>query len=177
MTARDRQDKVDDAAHLKQVATGSLAGFAAMGFLSGLSPKAPGTAGSALAWLLMWPLALLPEWAVAGWVVLSAVLGVWVCQSAAKTLGVHDHSGIVWDEFVGMWLVLMLLPQTVLVWVLGFVMFRVFDIVKPWPIGWLDRHLTGGLGIMADDILAAAYAVAVVLSIVTLWPGIISWGI
>ena len=177
MNNTERTERGRDTAALKRVATGSVTGFAAMGFLSGLSPKAPGTAGSALAWLLMWPLASLPEWALVAWVVVSAIAGIHVCQSATKALGVHDHSGIVWDEFVGMWLVLLVVPQTLTVWLLGFVMFRVFDIVKPWPIGWLDRQLPGGLGIMADDILAAVYAILTVRALLFFWPGLAGWGV
>ena len=86
------------------------------------------------------------------------VLGVYWCDRSSKALGVHDHGGIVWDEMVGYWLTMFLAPVGWLWWVLGFVLFRIFDILKPWPINWLDRRVHGGLGIMVDDILAAVYA-------------------
>lgn len=85
--------------------------------------------------------------------------GVWICGRAAGNLGVHDHASIVWDEIVG-YLVAMLAAPPGWVWVVaGFVLFRLFDIWKPWPIHWLDRHIHGGIGIMLDDLLAAIYAV------------------
>ena len=73
----------------------------------------------------------------------------------------HDHGGIVWDEFVGIWLVLVLVPFHWAWWLAAFVAFRFFDVAKPWPIGWLDRRVGGGFGIMVDDLIAAIYAVAV----------------
>lgn len=132
--------------------------FLAFGFGAGLAKKAPGTwgtlAGLAVMPLLYWlplPLALL-------WIVLASIFGVWLCGRVAEDLGVPDHGGIVWDEMVGLWLTLILLPNSLLWWVLGFVLFRILDIVKPWPISWLDRHVAGGLGIMLDDILAGVIA-------------------
>ena len=85
---------------------------------------------------------------------LAAVLGVFLCDRASDSLGVHDHPGIVWDEFVGLWIALWALPPEPLWIALGFVVFRVLDIAKPWPVGWLDRHTRGGLGIMVDDVAA-----------------------
>ena len=81
-----------------------------------------------------------------------------LCGESAKRLGVHDHGGIVWDEIAGMYLTLFIAPVSVLGWVLAFVLFRVMDIVKPWPIRDLDHRLGGGLGIMLDDLAAALYA-------------------
>jgi phosphatidylglycerophosphatase A len=131
------------------------------GFGSGLAPKAPGTWGTLLGWLLFIPLiqyAPVVAWLVFG---LGLVAGSWICGRAAELVGVHDHGGIVWDEFVGIWLVLLLLPeQAWLWWLAAFVLFRFFDIIKPWPIGWLDRHVAGGLGIMVDDVVAALMALA-----------------
>ncbi len=176
MTKTAHQPHNNERLQLKRVATGTVTGFAAMGCFSGLSPKAPGTMGTALAWCLMWPLSVLPEWALMVWVALAAIIGVVICQRAAQALGVHDHPAIVWDEFVGMWLVLLLIPQTVWIWGLGFVLFRVFDILKPWPIGWLDERLAGGIGIMADDILAGLYAIAVVWLGIHLWPAVAAGG-
>jgi phosphatidylglycerophosphatase A len=97
-----------------------------------------------------------------------AGVGVWLCERAAKTLGVHDHSGIVWDEIVGLLLTLFLAPPGWAWLVTGFVLFRFFDIVKPWPISWLDRRVKGGLGIMLDDVVAALFA-WLVLQLLAFW--------
>jgi len=86
------------------------------------------------------------------------VLGIWLCQVTSRDLGVHDHAGIVWDEIVGYLITMIAIPATWPWVVAGFVLFRLFDIIKPWPIGWADRHVHGGLGIMLDDVLAAVYA-------------------
>ena len=139
--------------------------FLALGFGSGLAPKAPGTAGT----LAAIPLYLLvAHWSLpyyTGFILVSALLGIWICGEASRQLGVHDHGGIVWDEFVGFWITLWALPVS-WQWVLaGFVAFRVFDVLKPWPIGWLDRKIHGGLGIMLDDIIAGLMACAVLHSI------------
>lgn len=133
--------------------------FLAFGLGSGLSPRAPGTAGSALALVIYYLLFQhLSPLAYLGLLVLATVLGVYLCDVAAKKLGVHDHGGIVWDEFVGLWLALFALPAGFWWPLLGFVLFRIFDIFKPPPIGWLDRHIQGGLGIMVDDIIAGSFA-------------------
>ena len=137
--------------------------FLAFGFGSGLARKAPGTwgtlAGMPFVPLLQYislPLAL-------GIIVLASLFGIWLCGKVADDLGVHDHGGIVWDEIVGIWITLVLLPASWLWWCAGFVAFRLFDIVKPWPISVLDRRLGGGLGIMLDDILAGLFAALVLL--------------
>ncbi len=139
--------------------------FLAFGLGSGLSPKAPGTAGSALALLFFPLLAAAGFWGYLGITVAAALAGIWLCGRAAHMLGVHDHAGIVWDEFVGQWLALLPLVATaawdgatVLNLLLGFIAFRVLDIAKPWPISWCDRHLEGGFGIMFDDVLAGLAA-------------------
>jgi len=134
--------------------------FAAFGFGSGCVPKAPGTAGTLMAVVLYLPLQYV-SLEVYGLVLISAfVLGVWLCGKASSALGVHDHGGIVWDEFVGYWITMIAAPPG-LVWVvLGFVLFRVFDIWKPQPIRYLDRQVAGGMGIMLDDVVAGLYALA-----------------
>lgn len=146
----------------------------AFGFGSGLSPKAPGTAGSLLALLLWWPLSGLSMAWQAGLVALVIVTGLPICGIAARRLGVHDHGGIVWDEFAGLFLVLLLMPTLPgPAWaaaVAAFLLFRLFDIVKPWPIRWLDRQLPGGTGIMADDLLAGLFALAVLYLVNFAWP-------
>lgn len=95
-----------------------------------------------------------------GFLVLTFVFGVWICGRTAEDIGVHDHGGIVWDEFVGLWLALLLVPPGWIWLVAGFVLFRFFDILKPWPIAWCDRHVEGGMGIMIDDVLAGLMALA-----------------
>jgi phosphatidylglycerophosphatase A len=137
----------------------------ALGFGSGLAPKAPGTAGTLVGVLLDPVLRLLGlEWRVAV-VALMFVVGVWLCGESARRLGAHDHPGIVWDEIVG-YLALMLVLPAGWGWALaGFVVFRFFDIVKPWPIRQLDHGVGGGFGIMLDDVMAAAWGALVLLGV------------
>ena len=133
----------------------------AFGFGSGLAKKAPGTFGTLAAipfFLLLqnlsWPLYL-------SWLLVTFALGVFWCDRSSKALGVHDHGGIVWDEFVGFWITMFMAPAG-WIWILiGFVLFRLFDILKPWPINWLDKKVHGGFGIMIDDVLAGIYALLV----------------
>jgi len=130
----------------------------AFGLGLGLVPKAPGTFGSLLGLALAWwtlPLGFELRLMVA---IALIVSGVWLCGEAARRLGVHDHPGIVWDEIAGMYLVLLAVPPGITAWALGFGLFRLFDIWKPWPIRDLDHRLGGGPGIMLDDLVAALYA-------------------
>ncbi len=132
--------------------------FLAFGLGSGLSPVAPGTFGTMVGVLLYIPLALLPLTLYAGVTIVLAGIGVWLCGATSKYLGEHDHSGIVWDEIVG-FLVTMTAAPPGWGWVLaGFLLFRFFDITKPWPINLADKRVGGGLGIMLDDILAGLCA-------------------
>lgn len=130
----------------------------AFGFGSGLAPKAPGTFGTLAAVPLYLLLAQLPLPLYLLAVVLAFGLGIWLCDKTARDLGIHDHGGIVWDEFVGFWLTMLVAPPGWLWVVAGFLLFRLFDIVKPFPINWLDRHIKGGFGIMLDDALAGSFA-------------------
>jgi phosphatidylglycerophosphatase A len=130
--------------------------FLALGFGSGLSPKAPGTAGSAVALLLMPLLNMLPAWWYGLMIVLAFWAGTAICNYADSRLTGKDHSSIVWDEFVGLWLALASVPATWTWWLGGFLLFRVFDILKPWPISVLDKKIPGGFGIMFDDLVAGA---------------------
>ena len=142
-------------------ALASPVGFIAFGLGSGLSPKAPGTIGTLMGMLLWLPLVHLPMTVALAIIIALFFAGIWICNQASTTLGVHDHGGIVWDEIVAIWLVLVFVPFDWHWWLGAFVLFRLFDILKPWPIGWLDRRLSGGLGIMIDDIVAAIYALAI----------------
>jgi phosphatidylglycerophosphatase A len=135
--------------------------FVAFGFGSGLVPHAPGTAGSLLALPAAWALfGLSLPWRVA--VVAAAIaIGVWVCGASARRLGVHDHGGIVFDEIAGVLATALAAPSASPLWIaLVFVLFRIFDIWKPWPIRQLDHSVGGGVGIMIDDLMAAVYAAA-----------------
>ena len=130
----------------------------ALGLGSGLAPRAPGTFGTLAAvpfWLLMAPLALALQVVI---VACAFLLGIWFCQLTSRNLGVHDHGGIVWDEFVGYWLAMLFAPPGWFWLLAGFVLFRLFDIVKPWPIRVLDKKVHGGFGIMIDDIIAGLFA-------------------
>lgn len=134
----------------------------AFGFGSGLAPKAPGTVGTLLGLPLFWAIAAaapdLPNQIVL--VVAAFLVGVWACARAGRALGVADHGGIVWDEIVAFALVLLFTPPGWLWIALAFALFRLFDILKPWPIRLADRRLKNGFGVMFDDLLAAGYAIA-----------------
>lgn len=139
----------------------------ATGFGAGLSPWAPGTVGTALGILIFLGLLHVSMATYLLLVVLGFALGTWLCSVAARVLDEHDHPAVVWDEVIG-YLLTMLpviwlhLPATSPVLLAGFVLFRVFDILKPWPISWVDQRMTNGFGGMADDALAGL-AAAVVL--------------
>jgi phosphatidylglycerophosphatase A len=142
------------------------AGWIACGFGSGLSPAAPGTAGSLAALLPWFGLRELPlPWFVVALVAAFAI-GVHACDWAVRKLKIADPGAVVWDEFVGQWIALaplLFLPRGIL-WILcGFVLFRIFDIAKPWPVSWADRKLDGGFGVMLDDVFAGGYAALVLL--------------
>jgi len=134
----------------------------AFGLGSGLIRPGSGTWGSVLGFALWWPLTWLVPWDwLAGFLLLACVVGVWACQRTTEELGVPDHVGVVWDEIVAVWLVLWAVPESLWSMLLGFVLFRLFDVVKPWPIRALDASVGGGLGVMLDDWMAAVYAVVV----------------
>jgi len=130
----------------------------AFGFGSGLAPKAPGTVGT----LVAIPLYLLiAQWSLLHYtllIALAAVLGVWICDAASRQLQVHDHPGIVWDEIVGYGITMWAVPLDWRWVIAGFLLFRLYDIVKPWPVSVLDKKVGGGLGIMIDDMLAGVMA-------------------
>ena len=99
---------------------------------------------------------------------LAFVLGIYLCERASKNLGVDDHGGIVWDEFVGFWITLFMIPPEWYWILLGFVLFRIFDILKPFPIKWLDKQVKGGFGVMIDDVIAGFFA-WIILIITVRW--------
>lgn len=155
-------------ARQRRAILGHPAGWIASGFGAGLSPIAPGTIGSAVALLpwfalrqLSWPLYALA-------LALAFALGVWTSNVIIDRLRIEDPGVIVWDEFVGQWIALspLLLCPLGWPWILaGFALFRLFDVWKPWPVSWADRHVKGGFGVMLDDVLAGIYAaLAIVLA-------------
>jgi len=130
----------------------------ALGFGAGLAPFAPGTFGSLVGLLFAWAIAPLGfAWLLAA-TIAAVVAGVWICGESARRLGVHDHPAIVWDEVAGMMITMLAAPDAWWGAPLGFVLFRVFDIAKPWPIREIDHGLGGGTGIMLDDVLAGMFA-------------------
>lgn len=140
----------------------------ASGFGSGLAPRAPGTFGTIAALPVVLLAQFLPVWWYVGVTALMFVAGIFICGRAARDWGVSDHPAIVWDEFVGLLVTMSAAPVGV-VWLLaGFVLFRLFDIAKPWPISSLDRRVHGGFGIMLDDVVAGLFA-AVILTLGVRW--------
>lgn len=138
--------------------------FLAFGFGAGLAPAAPGTFGTAVGVVFWLGLSRLEPVTQVALVVLAILAGVWICGESAKRLGEHDHPGIVWDEIAG-YLLAMLAAPPGWPWMLaGFCLFRLFDIWKPWPIRDLDHGLTGGIGIMLDDLVAGVYAALVIFA-------------
>ncbi len=139
--------------------------FLAFGFGTGLAKKAPGTWGTLAAVPIYLAISSLHPMAYLAITVLVCGVGVWLCAASSKALGVHDHPGIVWDEIAGFLITMIAVPASWFSVILGFALFRLFDIWKPWPISWLDRNVHGGMGIMLDDIVAGIFA-GVVLQIV-----------
>ena len=135
--------------------------FLALGFGSGLIKPAPGTwgtlAGIPVFYGLVWFTGIGSFWYLAA-VVLSFLVGVYLCGQTAKDIGVHDHGAIVWDEIVGLLITFAFFIPNLATVVIGFLLFRLFDIVKPWPIKALDKHVHGGFGIMLDDVVAGVFA-------------------
>lgn len=138
--------------------------FLSLGFGSGLAPKAPGTFGTLAAWLLYplvrWPFA---DWGFLLMLLAGLVVGSFAIARTGRALGVVDHGAIVWDEFIAMWLVLYFTPPGWGWQIAAFALFRVFDILKPAPIRQCDARMKNGFGVMFDDLLAAGYALLVLL--------------
>lgn len=143
--------------------------FLAFGLGSGLITPAPGTWGTVAGTLL-----ILPFWSwfiahpITAWtfIFITFLIGCWICEVTGKAIGIHDFGGIVWDEFVGVWIVMFAMPATLieqygylLCALFAFILFRIFDIIKPPPIKQIDAHAPGGFGVMIDDVLAAIFAI------------------
>ena len=136
--------------------------FLSLGFGSGCAPKAPGTMGTLVGVLFYLPLQLLAWPYYLAVLVILMLAGIWMCGRTATALGVHDHPAIVWDEITGFLLTMLFAPKSWQWILLGFVLFRIFDIWKPWPIRLLDKQLEGGFGVMADDLLAAIFSLTII---------------
>ena len=129
----------------------------AFGFGSGLSKFAPGTVGSFFALCLWYPLSFLSLWVYIFLLVVTFILGIYVSNYAIEQTGVKDYGGIVIDEFLGLWIALLVFPVTILGSLSVFFVFRLLDILKPWPIGLIDRKIKEGLGVMLDDVIAGLF--------------------
>lgn len=137
--------------------------FLALGFGAGLLRPAPGTWGTLVAIPLYLGLLMISTSATVylGVTAAALLLGIWLCDRTARDVGVHDHSAIVWDEIVGFVITMIAIIPSWQNILLGFLLFRLFDILKPWPISLLDKHVHGGFGIMIDDVLAGIAACVV----------------
>jgi len=146
--------------------------FLAFGFGSGLAPKAPGTFGTVAAIPVFLLLSYLPLPLYCAAVVIAFIIGVYICNKTSEDLKVHDHSGIVWDEFVGFWITMTAIPVSWLNILYGFLLFRLFDVWKPFPIKLLDKKVKGGFGIMIDDVLAGIFAWAILYCWQVVYPSL-----
>ena len=135
----------------------------ALGFGSGLVPRAPGTAGSLVGLAAAILAAQWGPWVAVAITLVVVVAGVWICGEGARRLGVHDHPAIVWDEIAGMMIAMLAAPPGWGWTALAFALFRAFDIIKPWPIREIDHAMGGGAGIMLDDVMAGILAALVLL--------------
>ncbi len=155
----DRQFLLQRASHL-----------IALGFGSGLAPIAPGTVGTLWAWVMFLVIDIWANdlfWAIT--LPVSFLIGIWACGKTGRDLGVSDHGAMVWDEVVAFWLVLWILPDSWGWQIVGFIVFRFFDAVKPPPVGWADRSFKGGFGVMFDDLVAAAMTLFVMALLFAPW--------
>ena len=161
MNSPEHNETSADQPLLRKIVFGSPSGFLAFGFGSGLSPFAPGTMGTLVAVPFIFALRTLNEAVFWLALLLLFALGVYLCGHVSRKLGVHDHGGIVWDEMLGYWLSAALVPLQ-WPWLLAaFLLFRFFDILKPWPIRQLDKKVSGGFGIMIDDVVAALFTLII----------------
>jgi phosphatidylglycerophosphatase A len=140
--------------------------FLAFGFGSGLIKKAPGTMGTIAAIPVYYFSA---QFSIIGYIAIilfTGIIGIWLCDQASKKLGEHDFNGIVWDEIVGYLITMSFVDFSITHLIIGFILFRLFDIIKPQPIAWIDQRVNGGLGIMLDDVIAGVFA-AIILKIIS----------
>jgi phosphatidylglycerophosphatase A len=148
------EESQDNPAAEKQFSMCNKIHLLATGFGSGLLPVSPGTFGTIAAIPFYLCFVHSPDWAFWLFTLITCLVGPYICGKAASDIGVHDHKSIVWDEFAGFFITMCFVPFTWMNVLAGFILFRFFDIIKPWPISWLDKHVHGGLGIMIDDIVA-----------------------
>ena len=144
-----------------------------LGFGSGLSPVAPGTFGT-LAAIPLYLLLILTHSEIVYIIACSSglVLGFYLCERTSKSLGVQDHPGIVWDEIIGFFITMLFITPSLTSILLGFILFRIFDILKPWPISVIDSRVKGGIGVMLDDVIAGVMAL-VCMQLIARFTGII----
>ena len=138
--------------------------FLATGFGTGHSPVAPGTVGTAVGVIIFLPILSMPLYLQIGFVISSFFLGVWITARVARDMGIKDPPEIVFDEFVGIWVALLGLKNLFLIFP-AFVIFRLLDIFKPWPVSFFDREIKGGWGIMLDDLVAGAIVFLLIQSL------------
>lgn len=169
MTAADKSSTDPDKPQPAGLVFGSVSGLLAFGFGSGLSPFAPGTMGTLVA--IPFAFALRSLHPAGFWFALLILflLGVKLCGHVSRQLGEHDHGGIVWDEMLGYWLSIAFVPMQWHWLLAAFLLFRFFDIVKPWPIRQLDQKVSGGFGIMIDDVVAALFTILVLAVLQSIW--------
>lgn len=157
--------------HVKALPVWHPAFIVATWFGSGLLPRLPGTWGSLAALPFAWGIASVGGARALGLAIaLLFLLGWWASAIYVERLQLDDPGSIVVDEVAGQWFVLLLAPPDLLLYFAGFVLFRLFDILKPWPAGWADRYVKGGLGVMLDDMLAAVYGL-IIMSVIVWWSG------
>lgn len=147
-----------DPATRKRVSLKNPVHFLSLGFGSGLIPLMPGTFGTLAGLPLVYLLSFTDFYTYLAVTIAVSLVGIWLCGKTAHDMQVHDHGSIVWDEIAGLLVTMLAVPVTALTLFLGFVLFRVFDIWKPWPISLFDKYIGGGLGIMLDDIIAGLFA-------------------
>ena len=144
--------------------------FIAFGFGAGLSPFAPGTAGTLVGFPLFWLVgAHYSPWEMLALIAVLFAIGVWACDITGRNLGISDHGGMCWDEIVAFLLILEIAPEGLYWQVAAFFLFRFFDVVKPSPIRELEKRMKGGFGVMFDDILAAGYTLLAMAIIKRIW--------
>jgi phosphatidylglycerophosphatase A len=139
--------------------------FLGFGFGSGLLPKMPGTWGTAIAIPLVYILSFVPLTVYLGFTVVYFILGTWLSEKLSNELGIHDYGGVNCDEVVGFLVLMLPFPCELPYLLTAFILFRFFDIIKPFPISWIDRHVLGGFGMMFDDIVAAGMSMLLMFTI------------